>query len=263
MSKSEKDPVKNYLVSLAPDARRSLMTLRDAIRSVAPDAVEGVSYGVLGYKLDGRPLVYAGGFARHVGFYPLTPAIRRAHKDELAKHETSKGTMRFPLDKAVPVAFVKRMVKTRIAEMRVKAAAKTSPTRVSPKAFVKGVENEQRRKDGLELLAMMEKVTGHKPKMWGPTIVGFDQYHYAYESGREGDAPIAAFSPRKADLVIYVGMGADHKPLLAKLGKHRAGVSCLYLKKLDDVDRNVLRKLVASSVDATRRKYPGRQRTDR
>jgi hypothetical protein len=133
---------------------------------------------------------------------------------------------------------------------------KTKPTRVSPKAFVQAVENEQRRKDGLELLALMEQVTGDKPKMWGPTIVGFGQYHYKYESGREGDAPLAGFSPRKQELVIYLATGVDHAALLSRLGKHRAGVSCLYIKKLDDVDRGVLRKLVASSAAAMRKRYP-------
>jgi uncharacterized protein YdhG (YjbR/CyaY superfamily) len=118
MAKEQTDPVREYLASLAPECRRALAQLRATIRSAAPDAVESISYGVLGYKLDGRPLVYAGGFTRHVGFYPLTPAIRRDHGAALDKYETSKGTVRFPIDKPLPLAFVKRMVRTRIMETR-------------------------------------------------------------------------------------------------------------------------------------------------
>jgi uncharacterized protein YdhG (YjbR/CyaY superfamily) len=130
MAKAEKkDPVGEYLASLAPEPRRALKALRDAIKSAAPDAVESVAYGVLGYKLDGRPLVYAGGFTRHVGFYPLTPAIRRDHGATLENYETSKGTVRFPLDRPLPLAFAKRMVKTRITEIRVMAAAKDEARR--------------------------------------------------------------------------------------------------------------------------------------
>ena len=136
------------------------------------------------------------------------------------------------------------------------ADIKTTPTSVSPAAFIGSIESAQKRKDCRELVALMREVTGHPPKMWGPSIVGFDRYHYKYASGREGDMLLAGFSPRKQNLVLYVGPGLEDKGLLAKLGKHKTGKGCLYLKTLDDVDRTVLRALVEKSVLAMRERYP-------
>jgi hypothetical protein len=133
---------------------------------------------------------------------------------------------------------------------------KTKPTDVDPRAFVDQVANAQKRHDSHELIALMQEVTGHPPKMWGPSIIGFDRYHYKYPSGREGEALLTGFSPRSAELVLYVGPGLDNAALMAKLGKHRVGKSCLYIKKLDDIDRRVLRELIATSVDAMRERYP-------
>ena len=134
---------------------------------------------------------------------------------------------------------------------------KTKPTEISPRAFIDNVENEQRRKDGHELAALMKKVTGKPAKMWGPSIVGFDQYHYKYASGHEGDMPITGFSPRKQSLVLYLGPGLEDKKLMAKLGKHKTGKGCLYINKLDDIDRNVLLELVTKSVEKMRKLYGG------
>ena len=133
---------------------------------------------------------------------------------------------------------------------------KTRPTRVSPAAFIQSISHPQRRADALELVQMMRKVTGASPRMWGPTIIGFEQVHYVYPTGREGDIPLAGFSPRKQALVIYLGPGIDNTALLSKLGKHKAGVGCLYVNKLDDVDRVVLRRLVEHSVREMRKRYP-------
>ena len=135
------------------------------------------------------------------------------------------------------------------------ATNKTVRTKVSPTTFVDQVENEQRRNDCRELIAMMRDITGHPPKMWGPSIVGFDQHHYTYESGREGDILLTGFSPRKRALVLYLGPGLENQGLMAKLGKHTAGKGCLYLNKLDDVDRKVLRALIKESVAALRKRY--------
>jgi hypothetical protein len=118
------------------------------------------------------------------------------------------------------------------------------------------VDNEQKRRDCLELVALMQDITGHPPKMWGASIIGFDQYHYRYESGREGDILLTGFSPRKQDLVLYLGPGIENGSLMAKLGKHKTGKGCLYLKKLEDVDRKVLRELILTSVKALRERYP-------
>lgn len=134
---------------------------------------------------------------------------------------------------------------------------KTAPTRVSPAAFIKGVSGEQRRNDCQELVTLMRDVTGHPPKMWGASIVGFDRYHYKYASGREGDMLLTGFSPRKQDLVLYLGPGLENAKLRAKLGKHKAGKGCLYLKTLDDVNRDALRTLVEHAVAEMRKRYPG------
>lgn len=110
--------VRSYFAALPPDARRELKKIRDVIRAAAPDATEGISYGIPTFKLDGRVLIYCAGWKNHTSLYPLTPAIMRDHSAELEKYETSKGTVRFPLSKPVPIAFVKRLVKTRLAELR-------------------------------------------------------------------------------------------------------------------------------------------------
>jgi hypothetical protein len=139
-----------------------------------------------------------------------------------------------------------------------KSEQKTKPTKVSPAAFLKKAANEQQFADSRELIKLFRELTGKPPKMWGPSIVGFGSYHYVYESGREGDAPLLAFSPRKGALVLYLACGAKDAKLMAKLGKHKAGAGCVYVKKLDDVDREVLKQLAKNSIDELRRRYPAR-----
>jgi uncharacterized protein DUF1801 len=133
---------------------------------------------------------------------------------------------------------------------------KTKKRAASPKAFIDKVKSERKRKDSHELVALMRDITGEPPVMWGPSIVGFGQYHYKYESGREGDMPLTGFSPRAGSLVLYLGPGLDSPKLRAKLGKHKATRGCLYINKLDDVDRAVLRELVQKSVAEMRKRYP-------
>jgi len=131
---------------------------------------------------------------------------------------------------------------------------KTKPTKLSVTAFLNGVKDPGRRADAQSVLKLMQSVAGEKPKMWGPTIVGFGSYHYKYESGREGDMPVIAFSPRKPATVLYGLINREAAPLLAKLGKHTTGKGCLYIKKLADVDQDVLRNLMvrAMAVKQTR-----------
>ncbi len=133
---------------------------------------------------------------------------------------------------------------------------KTKAAKASVTAFINAVENEIRRRDAKTLLAMMKKVTGETPKMWGPSIIGFGAYHYKYESGREGDMCLVGFSPRKANSVLYVlDSCASDEPLLKKLGKHKRGVGCLYINKLEDVDLGVLEKIIAKSYRDTKKKW--------
>jgi nucleoid DNA-binding protein len=137
------------------------------------------------------------------------------------------------------------------------AENKTQKTRESVSAFIESVPNEAKRRDARTLLKIMRELTGEMPVMWGASIVGFGAYHYKYESGREGDMPITGFSPRKAATAVYIMTGfAGSEALLAKLGPHSTGKACLYIKKLSDVDQSVLRKLIARSVAAMRKKYP-------
>ena len=128
---------------------------------------------------------------------------------------------------------------------------KTAPTPIDPRAFIASVESDQRRADAERLLAIMHDVTGDDPVMWGPSIIGFGSYHYTYASGREGDAPLAGFSPRKARMVVYLVGGYEerYRKDLAKLGPYKAGNSCLYFRRLDDLDEEILRFLIRDSYD--------------
>ena len=131
------------------------------------------------------------------------------------------------------------------------AENKTKLTKLSVAAFIDALTDQARRADAKALVKLMQSTAGEKPKMWGPSIIGFGSYHYKYESGREGDMPVIAFSPRKAATVLY-GMTGFSEPatLLAKLGKHTTGKGCVYIKKLADVDQHVLEALVVRSLAA-------------
>ena len=132
----------------------------------------------------------------------------------------------------------------------------TKPTKLSVAEFIDALTDQAKRADAKALAKLMQSVTGEKPKMWGPSIIGFGSQHYKYDSGREGDMPIAGFSPRKAATVLYIGTEfTDAEALLAKLGKHTTGKGCLYIKKLADVDQNVLETLVVKSVAARRARH--------
>lgn len=133
---------------------------------------------------------------------------------------------------------------------------KTTATIASVQAFIEKHPKEQMRDDSRVLMAMMQELTGEEPHMYGPSIVGFGTYHYTYPSGHSGSAPLAAFSPRKPELVIYLGAEAQDADSLAKLGKHRATKGCLYVKKLADIDLKVLKGMVKKSIAATRKAYP-------
>jgi len=130
------------------------------------------------------------------------------------------------------------------------AENKTKPTKLSVSTFIDAITDPSRRSDAKALVKLMQKAAGEKPKMWGPSIIGFGSYHYTYDSGREGDMPVVAFSPRKAATVLY-GL-SDAEALLPKLGKHTRGKGCLYIKKLADVDQKVLETMAATAVAGRR-----------
>jgi hypothetical protein len=124
-------------------------------------------------------------------------------------------------------------------------------------SFIAAVTDEKQRADALKITAMMGRLTGHHPKMWGPGIIGFGSYHYKYDSGREGDMCRIGFSPRKGKTVLYIVDGfAEHGALLEKLGKYKTGKSCLYVKRLSDVDEKVLEEICVRSLAWMAEKYP-------
>lgn len=136
------------------------------------------------------------------------------------------------------------------------AENKTKATDASVAAYLSAIEDDGRRKDCEALAAMMATVTNSPPCMWGTSIVGFDSYHYRYESGREGDSAVTGFSSRKGDISVYlVASGPAQEQLLARLGRHKMGKACLYIRSLADVDMAVLEQLVAGSVAEVRRRY--------
>ena len=136
------------------------------------------------------------------------------------------------------------------------AESKTKPTKVRAAAFINALKDPAKRADAQALLKMMQSAAGEPPKMWGPSIIGFGSYHYKYDSGREGDMPVIGFSPRKPATVLYGVTGTSGAPaLLAKLGKHSTGKGCLYIKKLADVDSQVLEALVVKAVAAKRARH--------
>lgn len=122
--------------------------------------------------------------------------------------------------------------------------------------FLNEIENEQRKADSFELLELLSRVTGEEPQMWGDSIVGFGTYHYKYASGREGDWPLTGFSPRKQNLTIYIMPGFErYDDIMKKLGKYKTGASCLYVKKLTDIDPALLNELVVTSVSDMKKIY--------
>ena len=133
---------------------------------------------------------------------------------------------------------------------------KTKPTDASVEDYIASRANAQQRTDCRELMALLKKVTRHSPRMWGPSIVGYGSYRYTYESGRTGEAPLAAFAIRGRELVVYVmADGEEQRSLLSRLGKHRMGKVCLYFRQLADLDRSALEKLVIGSIAEARRRY--------
>jgi hypothetical protein len=140
------------------------------------------------------------------------------------------------------------------------AKNKTVATAVKVEDFLKQVPDEDKRKDSYELIDIMKGLLKADPKMWGPTIIGFGSYHYKYASGHEGDAPLAGFSPRKDAFSIYLFPVFDKKDeLLGKLGKYKIGKGCLYVKKLADIDRKVLKEMIKASISEVRKQFPDKK----
>lgn len=133
--------------------------------------------------------------------------------------------------------------------------AKTVVTTKTVASFVKTIEDKLRQADCLSIIEIMKQETGFEPKMWGPAIIGFGTYHYKYESGHEGDAPLVGFSPRKSEFALYIANFDGKAALLEKFGKHKTAKACVYIKKVSDIDIAILKKLVIGSVKYYQKKY--------
>jgi len=139
------------------------------------------------------------------------------------------------------------------------AKNKTTETESSVIDFINTVEDLTKRNDSFELVKLMQEQTGYEPKMWGPAIVGFGSYHYKYASGHEGDAPLVGFSPRKDAVSLYLYSSFESKEeLLSKFGKHKAGKGCIYIKKIVDIDIEILKKMISHSVENLNKLYPSK-----
>lgn len=136
------------------------------------------------------------------------------------------------------------------------AKQKTKPTEVTVESFLDKLASESVRDDCNTLIKMMKKITKSEPKMWGPSIVGFGQYHYKYESGHEGFSCLTGFSPRKPAITVYLMNMSDQPDLMEKLGKYKTSKGCVYIKKLEDIDIKILEKLIANAVSYVKKKYP-------
>jgi hypothetical protein len=134
---------------------------------------------------------------------------------------------------------------------------KTKPTKVSVERHIAAIANDEQRSDARSLVGLMRKVTKQEPRMWGPSIVGFGSYHYMYASGHEGDSALTGFAARGRELVVYIAESFEGRDaLLAKLGEHRSGKVCVYIRRLANVDLKVLEKLIARSIADTKSRYP-------
>ena len=137
------------------------------------------------------------------------------------------------------------------------AKNKTKETSISVAEFINSLKDEVKRKDSLHLIEILKKQTGLEPKMWGPSIVGFGSYHYKYDSGHEGDSPLLGFSPRAAALTFYLsGHFAKREEFLEKLGKHKTDKGCVYIKKLEDINIDILQKMVTNHIKHIQTLYP-------
>jgi hypothetical protein len=136
------------------------------------------------------------------------------------------------------------------------AKAQTTGNNNSVKAFIKTISDKDREQDALAIAKLMETSSGYPPKMWGPAIIGFGTYHYKYDSGHEGDAPIIGFSPRKDAFAIYLSTGFEKREeLLKQFGKHKTGKACIYVKKLSDIDENIFKKMLVNAVSYMKKRY--------
>lgn len=165
--------------------------------------------------------------------------------------------IRFRLINGSQVAIQNLKLKTQNSKQPMAYEPKTKPTQIPVSEFIENIENDIKRSDAQELVGIFQDVTGFEPYMFGPTIIGFGNYHYKYASGHEGDAPLSGFSPRKTALTFYFEPEFPEKEeLLSRLGKHKVSKGCVYANKLADIDIAILKQLIVASTTQTKKLYP-------
>lgn len=253
-----------YIAALAGWQRDACTALRAAVREAAPALEERLKWGHLVYFRHGPALMIRAepkrvlfGFWRGKLLRDIEPRLKPGGKYEMATLQLVPGT---PLDRDTVLRLVKRANELHVPGLPAAASTatlKTQATGANVQAFLAAIADPMRRADCDALVHLMSSVTGEAATMWGPSIVGFGRYRYAYDSGREGEMCVTGFSPRKGDLSIYLDCESPAaKAKLAALGRHKAGKSCLYVRRLADVDMDVLRELVTSSVAGLRARHP-------
>src|SRR5687768_9867139 len=193
----------------------------------------------------------------------MSPLLAIRKQDARVKVERFRplASLAYYLDS--PAAQLGRYASKRNPSEAHMSVLKTRPTEVSVESHIAAIANEEQRNDARRLVALMRKVTRQEPRMWGPSIVGFGSYHYKYASGHEGDSALAAFAVRGRDLVVYTEAEFEGRDLLlARLGEHKTGKVCVYIRRLANIDLKVLEQLVARSIAETKSRYPQLNETD-
>jgi hypothetical protein len=250
-----------YLADQSPKNRAIIRALRKFVKRVAPDLTESVKWGNgcwIGRK---NPVAYVysdTGFVQFGFFRGSTLTDRQGlleGKGQYVRHikvRTPSG-----IDEKAFAALLREAAGSKPAKAAA-SANKTKATGASVADYIASRADEEQRADCKALISLLGKITGQKPKMWGPSIVGFGSYRYTYDSGRSGEMCLAGFAIRGRDLVVYIfANDKKQKALLSKIGKHEIGKSCLYFRRLANLDRSVLEQLIVNSITEVKRRHGG------
>lgn len=261
-------PVIGYIHQQDKGTQEALLAIHQAIKEVLPEAQEKNSYGMPTYW-QGRNIIHFANQTQHFGIYPGTYALE-VLADKVKDFSTSKGTLRIDKSEKLPLELIQELALTSLEHSQTKSkksASKSSSSKYQPKtqvtdqdplAYIQSIEKDRKRQDSLVLLELFKEVTQEPPKMWGPSVIGFESYEYDCGS-YTAQATRIGFAPGKSNhLTLYV-IGEEtpeQRNLLDKLGKHKKSKACLYINKLADVDMDVLEALICYSWEQMNKKYP-------
>ena len=251
-----------YLADQSPKNQAIIRALRKFVKRVAPGLNEAVKWGNGCWLGEKGPVAYVysdNGFVQF-GFFRGSTLTDRLGLLEGKGQYVRHIKVRSPsgIDEKAFAALLRQAAGSKPAEPKFVSENKTKATDASVADYIAARGNEEQRADCKALMSLLGRITGHKPKMWGPSMVGYDSYRYTYESGRTGEMCITAFAIRGRELVVYIlADDKKQKALLSRLGKHKMGKTCLYFKRLADLDRNVLEQLIVNSIAEGKRRYGG------